>query len=214
MRCPACGFYNRAGARVCRSCGDALPAHAAPPPRGSLKGGLSRSQRTVVSARGGVLSPRRVIGDYRRAGFFIRSVAMIIDCLFVVMLDVGLLLGTAVLIGKTTGIVDMILTSRGLEFLTALMPLVKSAAVIVAVVPPLYFIAMTTFFGQTIGKMIAGIRVVRSDGRPVSLPISTLRFLAYVPSGLLLFAGFLWIIWDDERQGWHDMISDTFVIRL
>ena len=212
MKCPECGYFNGAGARRCRSCNAVLPTPG--PSRGPLRKRSHRPGDTIVSARHGVLRLKKDIADFKRAGFLIRSIAMIIDILFVVMLDIGLLLATAVLIGKTTGIVDMVLTSRGLEFLKDLIPLVKTAATMMFVVPPLFFIAMITFFGQTIGKMIMGIRVVRSDGRPVSLLISTVRFLAYFPCGLLLFAGFLWILWDPERQGWHDMIADTLVIRL
>jgi uncharacterized RDD family membrane protein YckC len=139
---------------------------------------------------------------------------MTIDLVFVAMLDGALLFGTAVLIGKTTGIVDTVLTSEGFEFLRIIFPLFKIALVTLICVPPLYFIAMTALFGQTIGKMITGTRVVSSDGGPVPLLSAIVRFLAYIPSGLLLGAGFLWILWDPERQGWHDMLADTVVIRL
>jgi uncharacterized RDD family membrane protein YckC len=108
----------------------------------------------------------------------------------------------------------MILTSRGLEFLHIIAPLLKAALVTAVCVPPIYFVAMTAVFGQTIGKMITGIRVVRTSGRPVSFSSAIIRFLAYIPSGVLLFAGFFWILWDPERQGWHDMLADTVVIRL
>jgi uncharacterized RDD family membrane protein YckC len=43
---------------------------------------------------------------------------------------------------------------------------------------------------------------------------SLVRFIAYVPSGVLLFVGFFWVLWDPQRQGWHDMLADTVVIRL
>jgi uncharacterized RDD family membrane protein YckC len=31
---------------------------------------------------------------------------------------------------------------------------------------------------------------------------------------MVLFVGFLWIIWDAEKQAWHDKIAGTVVVRL
>jgi uncharacterized RDD family membrane protein YckC len=214
MKCPECGYNNRSGSRSCRSCNTPLPR---PPAAASKRPPQKRpvhQNDTIVSARHGVVRLRKDVADFRRAGFGIRCLAMAIDILFVVMLDGALLFGGGVLIGKTTGIVDMILTSRGLEFLHLVTPLLKAALATTVCVPPLYFIIMTAVFGQTIGKMITGIRVVRSNGGRVSLPRAFVRLVGYVVSGVLLFAGFLWILWDPECQGWHDMLADTIVIRL
>ncbi len=214
MKCPECDYYNRADALRCRSCGALLPGRQAVAVKSPKREPLVRRRKATVPARHDAPVPKKNIADFRRAGFFIRSFAMAFDILFVFMFDLALLLGAALLIDKTTGIVDMILTSQGLEFLGFLSPLLKAGLLVGIAVPPLYFIVMTTLFGQTVGKMIMGIRVVMSDGRAVSFPISALRLVCYIPSGLLLFVGFLWIIWDEERQGWHDMICDTIVIRL
>lgn len=213
MKCPECGYNNRSHARFCRSC-DAVLTLLPVGKRKTASREVGRPKNTIVSARDGLVRLRKDITDFRRAGFFIRAVAMTIDLVFVVMLDGALLFGTAVLIGKTTGIVDTVLTSEGFEFLRIIFPLLKAALISMICIPPLYFIAMTTLFGQTIGKMITGTRVVSSDGGPVSLLSAIVRFLAYIPSGVLLCAGFLWILWDPERQGWHDMLADTVVIRL
>jgi uncharacterized RDD family membrane protein YckC len=213
MKCPECGYNNRSGARICGSCRAVLNRTPAPKKKPVQREAV-RPKNSIVSARDGLVRLRKDIADFRRAGFFIRLVAMTFDLFFVIMLDGALFFGGAMLIGKTTGIIDMVLTSDGFEFLRIIFPLLKAAFISMICVPPLYFITMTALFGQTIGKMITGIRVVRSDGRPVSLLWATVRFLAYVPSGLLLCAGFLWILWDPERQGWHDMLADTVVIRL
>jgi uncharacterized RDD family membrane protein YckC len=214
MKCPECGYNNRSGARLCLSCDTLLPGPSVAAKKRPTQIKSARPNNTIVSARQGVIRLRKDIADFRRAGFFIRCLAMTIDLFFVLMLDGALLFGGGVLIGKTTGIVDMVLTSRGFEFLQVIAPLLKAALTSSVCVPPLYFIVMIAVFGQTIGKMITGIRVVRSDGRPVSFLRAFIRFLAYIPSGMLLFTGFLWILWDPERQGWHDMLADTVVIRL
>jgi uncharacterized RDD family membrane protein YckC len=214
MKCPECGYNNRSDARICLSCNTLLPGRPVAAVKRPPQKKPARPKNTIVSARHGIVRLRKDIADFRRAGFFVRCAAMTIDVFFVVMLNGALLFGAAVLIGKTTGIVDMVLTSRGFEFFQIIAPLLKAAVITTICVPPIYFIAMTAFFGQTIGKMITGIRVVRSDGRPVSFLRALIRFFAYIPSGVLLFTGFLWILWDPERQSWHDMLADTVVIRL
>ena len=214
MKCPECGYNNRSGARSCRSCDALLKRPPAVTSRRQPQKSLTRQNNTIVSARQGVVRLRKDIADFRRAGFGIRGLAMAVDLLFVVMLDGALLFGGGVLIGKTTGIVDLVLTSRGFEFLHVITPLLKAAVVTTACVPPVYFIVMIALFGQTIGKMIAGIRVVRGNGERVSFVRSLIRFVGYAPSGMLLFVGFLWVLWDPDRQAWHDMLADTVVIKL
>jgi len=77
-----------------------------------------------------------------------------------------------------------------------------------------YGAAMWRFRGTTIGGIVFGIKVVRLDDRPVDWLTAIVRALA---SFLSLFAaglGFLWIIWDPERQAWHDKIAGTVVVRM
>jgi uncharacterized RDD family membrane protein YckC len=39
------------------------------------------------------------------------------------------------------------------------------------------------------------------------------RYFAYYLSTILLGLGFLWIIWDPKKQGWHDKLAGTVVVR-
>lgn len=67
--------------------------------------------------------------------------------------------------------------------------------------------------GQTIGKKLAGIRVVRSaDGQPLGWSIAWLRHLCSNLSGMAFGLGYLWMLWDRERQTWHDRLSSTVVV--
>lgn len=87
-------------------------------------------------------------------------------------------------------------------------------AVISFILFVLYFTFFTADEGQTPGKKLLGIRVVRFDGRDVSPRVSFFRTLGYLLSvffGTLL--GFLWVLWDRRRQAWHDKIAGTVVIR-
>jgi uncharacterized RDD family membrane protein YckC len=75
-----------------------------------------------------------------------------------------------------------------------------------------YYVFFWSLAGQTPGKLLLGIRIVRVDGRRLSFRRSLLRFLGYIVSFLVFYLGFLWILMDNRRQGWHDKIADTCVV--
>ncbi|MEX2281980.1 MAG: RDD family protein [Gemmatimonadota bacterium] len=68
--------------------------------------------------------------------------------------------------------------------------------------------------GQTPGKKLVGIRVVRLDAKPITWWIAFERFGGYAASFTLGLLGFIQILWDRNRQGLHDKAIETVVIRL
>lgn len=78
----------------------------------------------------------------------------------------------------------------------------------------LYFTAFLALAnGQTPGKRVLGIQVIRLDGRPIGWWIAFERFGGYAASIWTGLLGFLQIFWDRNRQGIHDKIAETVVIR-
>jgi len=79
----------------------------------------------------------------------------------------------------------------------------------------IYFSVLTASWnGQTVGKKIMGIKVVRIDGEKIDLWESFGRYGGYgagLATGLL---GFMQIYWDANRQAIQDKISETLVVRL
>lgn len=75
-----------------------------------------------------------------------------------------------------------------------------------------YHVLFWYFAGQTPGKALLGLRVVTVEGKRVSIPRGLLRYFGYYLSAIPLFAGFWWVLIDDQRQGWHDKLSQTYVI--
>lgn len=67
--------------------------------------------------------------------------------------------------------------------------------------------------GQTIGKKAMGIRVVARGGQPVSVGMAFVRSLMKIVSGAVLLLGYLWMLWDPNKQTWHDKVADTYVVR-
>jgi uncharacterized RDD family membrane protein YckC len=87
--------------------------------------------------------------------------------------------------------------------------------------PPIFFIIALAYFaglwawkGTTIGGVVLKLQVVRQDGGPLTFLVAFVRGLAAAFSAVMLFLGFFWIGWDQEKQGWHDKIAGTVVVRL
>jgi len=77
-----------------------------------------------------------------------------------------------------------------------------------------YFAGMWAWKGTTVGGIVLGLKVVRLDGTPVTFAVALVRALAAAFSVIVLFLGFLWIAWDGEKQGWHDRIAGTVVVKM
>jgi uncharacterized RDD family membrane protein YckC len=66
----------------------------------------------------------------------------------------------------------------------------------------------------TPGKLVLGLRIVdAATGGVPTLGRFVLRYIGYLISALPLGLGYLWAIWDPRRQGWHDKMAGTLVIR-
>jgi uncharacterized RDD family membrane protein YckC len=77
-----------------------------------------------------------------------------------------------------------------------------------------YDIGFWTWRAQTPGKMICGLKIIMKDGRPINFFKAVLRYIGYYISGIPLWLGYLWIIWDRKKQGFHDKIAGTYVVQI
>jgi uncharacterized RDD family membrane protein YckC len=87
--------------------------------------------------------------------------------------------------------------------------------------PPVFFVVALAYFaglwawkGTTIGGVVLKLQVVRHDGGPLTFLVALVRGLAAAFSVVVFFLGFFWIGWDREKQGWHDKIAGTVVVRV
>ena len=120
-----------------------------------------------------------------RASFGRRLVAAIIDGILL-----GVVGGIFYAISRTLGyIVQILLTVAYLTYLEG------SAS------------------GQTVGKKAMGIRVVDfQTGGPIGYPRAFIRWIGRYVSAIACLLGYFWMLWDPERQCWHDkLVSDVVV---
>src|SRR5438309_9787380 len=79
-------------------------------------------------------------------------------------------------------------------------------------------IAYFTYFegspsGQTFGKRVMNIRVIDTNtGGSIGYGRAAIRWLMKIVSFLACLIGYLWMLWDKEKQTWHDKVAGSFVV--
>ena len=76
-----------------------------------------------------------------------------------------------------------------------------------------YHVALWTWKGTTVGGIICKVQVVRTDGDPLNFTDALVRALGSIFSVAAAGLGWLWMLWDANRQTWHDKIAGTLVVR-
>lgn len=122
-------------------------------------------------------------------------------------------------------LIDYILLAGVMAFATLLARLfgdVRSSSsfvltagyIAVASVAIINFILAPAFSGRTVGKWMAGLRIDRRDGEPLSIPRSLIRhLLGYALTALTLGLGFLISVFSSKGRTLHDLIAGTVVVR-
>lgn len=132
------------------------------------------------------------------AGFWSRLLASLIDSVLVGVVIVPILLavyGPEYFDGKS-------LLAGPLDFLLSW------------VLPAIAVIVFWIHRDSTPGKMALGMRIAdATTGAHPTTGQYVGRYFAYYVSMLPLFLGFLWVAWDARKQGWHDKLAGTVVLR-
>jgi len=131
------------------------------------------------------------ISTTEKAGWWTRALAIVIDAI-----------GIGIIAGAVSAILGGDLSSRQYQGLSTLFQAV-------------YF----TYFwsaagkGQTLGSRALNIRVVKTDGSYLDYVGAFLRYIGFVISCVVFFIGVIWAAFDAQKQGWHDKIAGTHVVK-
>jgi uncharacterized RDD family membrane protein YckC len=121
-----------------------------------------------------------------RAGFWRRFAALLID---------------GILLGIVNGVLGAILGRSGGTGLGTLASLAYFT----------YFEGGPT--GQTVGKRMMGIRVIDfGGGGSIGYGRAFIRWIGRFVSTIVFLLGYLWMLWDPERQTWHDKFANSVVV--
>ena len=137
--------------------------------------------------------------DVEYAGFWIRVGAALIDSVLVLIVIVPLLVAVYGwgYFGEQTSLI-----AGPADFLISY------------VAPAVAIIAFWLYRQATPGKMVRSLRVVdATTGGPLSLGQSIGRYFGYYVSTIPLLMGLIWVAFDRRKQGWHDKLAGTVVIR-
>ncbi len=139
--------------------------------------------------------------EVRYAGFWRRFAAIYIDSTFVslIALCARMLLGVS-------------------PFDISIMPQSPLRYVIARVIatyfvgPAIIVLWWVVSGGQSPGKWLMSIRIVKADGTRLGIGTGIVRYVGYTISGLFFSLGYLWMIGDSHKQTWHDKLAKTYVI--
>lgn len=137
--------------------------------------------------------------EYEYAGFWIRVWASLIDTVLV-------LLVTTPLLGMLYG--------WNYSFDSEATPFRPTEFAVTWLLPAIAVLVFWRYRSATPGKMIIGAKIV--DARTGEAPSTgrlIVRYLGYYLSAFPFCLGFLWVAFDRRKQGWHDKLANTVVIR-
>ena len=133
-------------------------------------------------------------------GFWVRVLAFILDAIVL-----GVLTSAAAPLLGSGPIIDTAPGRFGVDY---------GSNAIGTLIGLVYMVGFWSLRGQTPGMIPFNLRVVRaSDGSRPDWVISLLRYVGLIISFVVLFLGVIWVAFDARKQGWHDKIAGTLVIR-
>jgi len=78
----------------------------------------------------------------------------------------------------------------------------------------LYFVILQTYMnGATLGKKLYGLRIQKTSGEKLNYLGATVRYIGTYLSGVILYIGYIMVIFDAKKQALHDKIASTVVVR-
>jgi len=141
-------------------------------------------------------------------GFVARAVALAIDFMLLAVLHCFLFLLTA------SWFINDILYLDPVAIFVLYVSIFIVSGVSFVFLHIIYFTVFHAWKGQTLGKMLMGIKVVSTGDEFISLGAAFLRWAGYMISAIPLGAGFLWAAVDKDHCAWHDRLARTKVIAV
>ena len=126
------------------------------------------------------------------AGFLIRTIAYLIDAVLVGV------------VASCAGGGKLVPASDGMNYQMNGTGMLIGAA---------YFVGAWALFGTTVGMRVFGMRIVMAGGAKLTPVAAVIRFLGLILSFAVILIGVIWVAFDKNKQGWHDKIAGTYVIR-
>ncbi|MBP8006558.1 RDD family protein [Acinetobacter sp. NIPH 1852] len=139
---------------------------------------------------------------YEYAGFWIRFGAAILDTIIIIIALIPL----TMLFGGG----DTMVSSDGVSSFQFMSTWDWIWQILTAV----FYIFCWVKFAGTPGKRLLRLKVLdEKTGEQVSVGQGIIRYIGYFPATLVLFIGLIWVAFDPKKQGWHDKMAKTVVVK-
>ena len=138
------------------------------------------------------INPGTPSETHELAGLFARLIANIIDGFLLILIFMLLLFVLSFIGGDSS------------------MPGLQVIGLVIPVGYHWYF--WTRRDGQTPGKFVLKIRVIKADGTPLTDTDAVIRAIGYNVSSIICGLGYIWAIFDKNNQTWHDKLARTYVV--
>lgn len=210
LYCPKCGTENSDTTEVCTDCGRAFPRRniatdAAPQQAADESGRIEVEEQAVApsptpeprttpfacptcgtaaseSAQFCQRCGKKLVGP-DYGSFWLRLVGWVIDAVFI-----GIVSGVLAALGGST---------------------VSFAGLAIGIV---YYVGLNAN-GGTVGKRAVGLRLENAQtGEDIGYGAALVRYIVAFASAVFLLIGYLWVIWDDKNQTWHDKAAGSVVV--
>jgi uncharacterized RDD family membrane protein YckC len=152
-----------------------------------------------------------VAAEPRYVGFWARFLAMFIDNIWVTIV---LVLVVFALFGQDFMAMMAMPADGSAEMAGAAASGAAGSFLVQLLLPAILIIGFWVWKAATPGKMLVSAEIV--DAKTLSKPSTgqlIVRYIGYFISGIVFCLGFLWVAFDKRKQGWHDKIAGTLVVR-
>lgn len=144
---------------------------------------------------------------YELAGFGVRLIAFFLDSgiLYVMSQALASLLADLIISRANIKTFQDLNRAQGILIVVSL---IAGFALVI-----FYHVIFLTRGGQTPGKRIVGIKVIHGDGSLLNTTEAITRTVGYYVNSLVFWIGYLWILFDVKKQGWHDKMARSLVVK-
>ena len=152
------------------------------------------------------------------AGFWMRFLALIIDGILIGIVRAFLIVPILAAMGMGMyNNLQNIDTERPADVIGMLGPFVAMASVVSLISTAIWVLYYTFMesskFQATVGKLALGIVVTDANGAKLDFAKALIRNLCKIISGMILFIGFIMAGFTEKKQGLHDIIAGTLVVK-
>lgn len=184
MYCSQCGVMNDASAKFCTECGSKL-----------------NSKSTAENEHA---ETENKVPTY--AGFWYRALAAIIDTVLCQLVAIIIVLPLAFALGASmadsASMYEIEVAGEALGYILGL------------VIQWLWFtISESSRWQASLGKKLLGLKVTDVTGKRIGFGKANARYWSKIISLLILFIGYLMVAFTEKKQGLHDKIAGTLVIK-